>query len=51
MAASDGTGQVQRLPILLSRVEGTKLLGVPVIPHKSYTSRGKLISEKSTEII
>ena len=35
MEASDGVGKVERLPVLLSGIGGTKLLGVPAICHKS----------------
>ena len=33
--ALEGTQKVERLPILLPGIRGTKLLGVPAIPHKT----------------
>ena len=51
MATLDGASQQERLPVLLSGVGGTKLLGVPAIPHKSTEKTGDLISEVSIELI
>ena len=51
MATLDGASQQERLPFLLSGVGGTKLLGVPTIPHKSTEKTGDLISEVSIELI
>ena len=51
MATLDGASQRERLPVLLSDAGGTKLLGVPAIPHKSTAKTGDLISEVSIELI
>ena len=51
MATLDGASQQERLPVLLSGIGGTKLLGVPAIPHKSTEKTGDLISEVSIELI
>ena len=51
MEASDGVGKVERLPVLLSGIGGTKLLGVPAIRHKSSSLAGSLIADASDKLI
>ena len=51
MEASDGVGKVERLPVLLSGIGGTKPLGVPAIRHKSSSFAGSLIADASDKLI
>ena len=51
MEASDGVGKVERLPVLLSGIGGTKVLGVIAIRHKSSSFAGSLIADASDELI
>ena len=51
MEASDGVGKVERLPVLLSGIGNTKLLGVPAIRHKSSSFAGSLIADASDKLI
>ena len=51
MDTLDGGSKEERLPVLLSGAGGTKLLGVPSIPHKSTEKAGVLITEASYELI
>ena len=51
MEASDGVGKVERLPMLLSGIGGTKLLGVSAVRHKSSSFAGSLIADASDELI
>ena len=51
MKASDGVGKVERLPVLLFGIGGTKLLGVPAIRHKSSSFAGSLIADASDKLI
>ena len=47
----DDSNKEERLPILLSGSGGTKLLGVPSLPHKSSEKAGHLIAKASCELI
>ena len=47
MDTLDGGVKEERLPILLSGLGGTKLLGVPALPHKSSENAGFLIDLKN----
>ena len=47
MEASDGVGKVERLPMLLTGIGGTKLLGVPAIRHKCSSFASSLIADAS----
>ena len=51
MDAFDGVSKVERLPVLLSGIGGTKLLGVPAIRHKSSSFAGSLTADASDELI
>ena len=51
MEASDGVDKVERLPVLLSDIGGTKLLGVPAIRQKSSSFAGSLIADVPDELI
>ena len=51
MDASDGVSKVKRLPVLLSFIGNTKLLGVPAIHHKSSSFAGSFIGDASDELI
>ena len=51
MDTLDGSVKEERLPILLSGLGGTKLLGVPALPHKSSENAGFLIAKATCEII
>ena len=51
MEASDGVGEVERLPVMLFGIGGTKLLGVPAVRHKSSSFDGSLIADASDELI
>ena len=46
-----GVGKVERLPVLLSGISGTKLLSVIVICPKSSSFAGSLIADASDELI
>ena len=50
MSTLDGADKEVRLPILLPGIGGTKLLGVPVLPHLSTEKAGNLISKASMEL-
>ena len=47
----DGGGKEERLPILLSGLGETKLLGVPALPHKSSENAGFIIAKATCEVI
>ena len=51
MDASDGVSEEERLPVLLSGIGGTKLLGVLAIRYKSFSFAGSLIADASDELI
>ena len=51
MDASDGVRKMERLPVLLSGIGGTKLLGIPAICHKPSRFSGSLIADASDELI
>ena len=50
MDTLEGTQKVERLPILLSGIGGTKLLGVPAIPHKT-AAVGSKIAKATLELV
>ena len=45
MSTLDGGGEEERLPVLLSGVGGTKLLGAPALPPRENQPMGDLIAE------
>lgn len=51
MDTLDNSGKEERLPVLLSGIGGTKLLGVPALPHKSSEPMGTLIAKATCEVI
>ena len=51
MDTLDGASKQERLPVLISGVGGTKLLGVPAIPYKSTEKNGDLIAGASSQLI
>ena len=51
MSTLDGADKEERLPILLSGIGGTKLLGVPALPHLSTEKAGDLISKASVKLL
>lgn len=51
MQTLNASSTIQRLPILLSGIGGTKLLGVPAIPLKSSESAGHLVATASFELV
>jgi hypothetical protein len=51
MTTLDSSEQEERLPILLSGIGGSKLLGVPSLPHLSTEKAGDLISKATTTLL
>ena len=52
MASLDGSGDEERLPILLSGVDGTKLLGAPPLPPKDEnTPMGTIITDAVVQLL
>ena len=47
----DGFGKEERLPVLISGIGGSKLLGVPAIHNKSSDSTGKLIAQATVPLL
>ena len=51
MHTLDGFGKEERLPVLISGIGGSKLLGVPAIHNKSSDSTGKLIAQATVPLL
>ena len=51
LSTLDNKDKSERLPVLVSGVGGTKLLGVPSIPHHSTESAGDLISAATVDLL
>ena len=51
MHTLDGFCKEERLPVLISGIGGSKLLGVPAISSKSSDSAGKLIAQATVPLL
>ena len=51
MLTLDGFRKEERLPVLISGIGGSKLLGVPAISSKSSDSAGKLIAQATVPLL